>query len=338
LVALHYDHRAFITNIALGLPLPLLRPGSFVVCDFVSCVKARSIAAQVQKLGADLAKLKADRDAIAALADDAARRAATIRLALATMTVVIENAEQALPSSNLTRLRGNIDAVGGFMVAVNGERYTEAVVDAVRFAESQGVSVAMSANALRFIAAAGTIAQANDDASMTKAVDMLVAPPNRFLRKRDPKSGWYFMLNSYFGVAYAREQACVTLRGCSETASVGGAYVPVTIDIGRPVKWGFVASASLSIQAIDLGAIASWRVTQAEQTADAVRAEPTVGFTQVFAPGAHIVLGFKGPIAWGVGVAASPRLRSLVDTTKNTPRNGVRVFSTWFAMDVPLFP
>jgi hypothetical protein len=93
------------------------------------------------------------------------------------------------------------------------------------------------------------------------------------------------------------------------------------------------------LQAVDLGALASWRFS--DEAKDDVESEPELGFAQVFAPGVFPVLHVAGsPLTIGLGWSLTPGLRSGSDEEgeESPPRFDASRFGLFLAFDVPLFP
>jgi hypothetical protein len=124
----------------------------------------------------------------------------------------------------------------------------------------------------------------------------------------------------------------------NEKAAFAGPYLPVGVDVGlfRIPKVGVVG---LFLQAVDLGALASWRFSDEDE--DEVESEPELGFAQVFAPGIFPVLHVAGsPLTLGFGWSRTPGLRAGSDAEgeENPRRFDASRWGAFIAFDVPLFP
>jgi len=73
---------------------------------------------------------------------------------------------------------------------------------------------------------------------------------------------------------------------------------------------------------------------------DSVASAPNVGFKQVIAPGAFVMLGLRGiPLSVGAGTSAVPTLRTVTLATGGAQqRYAFRPIDVRIAVDIPLFP
>lgn len=182
---------------------------------------------------------------------------------------------------------------------------------------------------------AAGLAEAEDPADARRAIELIVAPVGGYGRKREAGAGVYVTLNSYVGAGGGVEVSWGAVEEADGTAECGarpaGAAFPMAtlgLDLGGPVGGGWSLGAHVS--ALDLGGLAAARF-------DASDTEATrVNVTQVFAPGAWLVLGTShAPFAFGLGAEATPALRE--DGSTGQPLNTVRV-SAFVAMDLVLLP
>ncbi len=218
---------------------------------------------------------------------------------------------------------------------MGGEQYGTAMADALQLTNSLGLYRSLPPHAARIFSFTADVAQAEDAEGVEAAMTHFVSQSGGYRRKREPGSGGYVFLNAYAGAAAGRESACERIRNCGDRATFAGAYVPIGVELGRSVPWGFVRSAGVFVQAIDVGGVASWRISGEDSVASA----PEVGVDQLFAPGVYAVAGIRGlPISIGVGTSLAPKLRSITSNGQTEERDAFRRLSFFAALDIPVFP
>lgn len=119
-----------------------------------------------------------------------------------------------------------------------------------------------------------------------------------------------------------------------------GLFAPVGLELSRGLRRRGSIGGFVSV--IDLGALVDYRVAKepaATDTAAGADNSPNVTFAQVVSPGLFTVLAIPGvPVALGVGLAYTPKLRSvLVGGEKDdNPVDALR-FGGFLAVDIPIF-
>lgn len=179
------------------------------------------------------------------------------------------------------------------------------------------------------------VIQAKDPDSARAALARFSAPQGSYKRKRH-SGGWYLGVNAYVGAAVGVEwgkQQDDTYSNARPALAVGP-WLPIGLEIGSSVSQQ--VSLGVFVQAIDIGALAYWRVTTAD---DQLQNRPEVGFSQVFSPGAFLMIGLpKMPLSLGLGAAWAPRLRSLVNGTSDAEQRDAIRLNLALAVDIPIFP
>lgn len=181
--------------------------------------------------------------------------------------------------------------------------------------------------------------QAKDVEGAKGAITRFSAPQGSYKRKRQ-SGGFYINVNAYVGGAIGAEwgkQQDDSYTG-AKPALAFGPWLPIGLELGYSLgsKAASRHSLGLFVHALDLGALAYWRITTPD---DQLQNRPEVGFMQVFSPGAFVMWGLpKVPVSLGLGAAWAPRLRSLVQATSEADqRDAIRLNFT-AAVDLPIFP
>ena len=198
-----------------------------------------------------------------------------------------------------------------------------------------GQAFYMAPRDLRVLTLATEVAQARTGDEVDAAVSHFIAGGDSYMKKRSTDRGWIATLNAYGG-----GQSGVELAG-GKGAAFAAPYLPLGIEIGLPrpvhlvgpLNW-VAGHADLFLQVLDLGALASWRLSH-----DVSDPRPQVSVAQVFAPGAYIVFPLGDlPLSVGAGWSWSPQLRKLDRAGAVVKRDAFRVPGIFLGFDVPLFP
>lgn len=342
-LALSYAMKAYMINLHHDLPS---KPWAFHAPEQVGCVVVQHCGDLFQ-----LAKQLTDRIAEADRLADSVRslpgtREQLLAGSVGVVSLVLRGFETVVlvdPSLPIDPdLKRSLRAFERVARSLASEDYATAVLTSLAFVDSLGIMNSMPLNVRRVLSLTADLAQAQDADGVAASLDRFAAPPESYLTKRASGRGAYVLLNAYAGAGFGREGVCPRLAGCRASANVVGAYMPLGLEVGVPISSrvrllsGAFRSASVFVQVIDLGTLATWRLAER----DGVDKAPNVGFDQVFAPGAHIVLGVRGlPVSVGYGISVAPRLRK-VATEGGVVReeNVIRKNSLFVAVDIPLFP
>jgi hypothetical protein len=219
---------------------------------------------------------------------------------------------------------------------VMAKEYGRAVVTVVRLIEANAAD--LSRDQMRYLGLAANLATAQRAEEVTAALEAGAAPISTYRAKRGGRTAfarrWSFTVNGYVGGSYGSEEARIPGRGSND-----GAVVGVAVPVGLELAYAFRhSSLSLFVPLIDVGTLASFRLTGDDQ----IESEPEVGFKQVFAPGVFGVLGISEskPISIAVGYQRVPELRAVKDLTTGGATGekvDVRRLTLWVAVDVPIF-
>lgn len=169
---------------------------------------------------------------------------------------------------------------------------------------------------------------------LANAIKSIVYPVGSYSHKRN--SPFSISLNAYLGLTVSDEH----LEGDREKKilqNIDGLYAwaPIGIAFSARTRIGFIGSTSLFFSAIDLGAVAAFRLEGADY--DDI---PQFNFKNIIAPGAHLVLGLKKyPVSFGAGFQYGPQLRiiELGDEEIKSYEPGAWRFNIFAAIDIPIF-
>jgi hypothetical protein len=206
------------------------------------------------------------------------------------------------------------------------QQLPELVVDVTTLATAIGDAgfqhVVLPAQAVAAIDFASNVATATDANGVQAALEHAAAPTDAFTRKRVrvPGESWgYVTVNAYGGGTIGRETATNPALSSGVPATQAGLYMPLGVEVGvkellRP--WGMHPgiSAGIFAQLVDLGQVATWRLTAKDS---AVKSDPPAFKLQnVFSPGLFAVVHVPGfPLTLGGGRSWAPRFRELTLTT-----------------------
>jgi hypothetical protein len=148
-------------------------------------------------------------------------------------------------------------------------------------------------------------------------------------------------LNGYMGLYYGHE----TIRWISNSTYLNS--YGVTAPMGVAISWGHQFlfwpqggwkegkhgwSTSLFISLIDLGAIASYRVSN-----DSVAQVSTIQLKDIFSPGVFLSFGIpKSPLSLSFGGQLGPNLRKVTNTVNDYSGKTYFRLSASFLVDIPL--
>ncbi|MCI0707173.1 MAG: hypothetical protein L0Y80_06810 [Ignavibacteriae bacterium] len=172
------------------------------------------------------------------------------------------------------------------------------------------------------------VAQAKNSQEMQSAIEAASLPAGSYSIKR--KSAKNISLNAFVGITGGWEQAFKGKR-TEDSGNLG-----FTAPIGIAYSWGLgtpeVSAVTVFVSFIDLGAVVNFRL------GDNRTALPEgVTFANLVAPGIYLIYGFEGvPLALGVNVAMSPKLRQITDgDSQILDANAFRI-NLSFTVDIPL--
>jgi len=167
-------------------------------------------------------------------------------------------------------------------------------------------------------------AQNSDDAE--SAIESVVLPAGSASIKKN--TNFSIAVNGYLGFGYGNEY--LGQAATNKWGTITGAYAPIGITLSKRVC---TSSISLFVQLIDLGAVASYRLSD-PNTANL----PDFTLQNILAPGLGIVYGIPNvPISIGYTYQLGPELRSITATDVVTSQGLNQRWQFFIAVDIPLF-
>lgn len=232
-------------------------------------------------------------------------------------------------------LKAALPTVASLASHLAGEDYAAVVLDVVRadslfFATTGHVIPPPVAAALSF---ASDVALASDADAMRLAIEQAIAPPNRYLAKRDSsKYRHKVWLNSYIGGVATLED----VRGkVSAWQPAAGVALPIGVEVATH------PNVSVLLQLLDLGQVLNYRL---RTDTNAVKGDPPdLTFQTVFSPGLFLALRpgkvfMRRPYAMLLGASYSPKLREVRLGSGEFRRSDALRVSFGLAVDVPILP
>lgn len=302
-----------------------------------------------------LKHLRARIDSVAATRRDSTRSLAALQLELAqqgfsTVETILSQAGQfdefrtAAGYSHLGAAQRMVVAVRDVVMPVlNGEYGTGLL--ALRRQVGLFVDSVSAPTWTRGIVFASDLVNAQNSEQVTAALGRFADNGGGVMAKRNAR-GLRVSLNAYGGVFGGRETAD------DQGARFGGVYLPVGFSAVLPATVKLVGRRRLGrfglfVQAVDLGALASWRLSSSSSDNEKIDERPQVGVAQVISPGVFVTFDLHAlPLTFGYGGARSPQLREKSQlettsageqTTTHTLVDAVRR-GFFIAFDIPLFP
>ena len=226
---------------------------------------------------------------------------------------------------------------------VHDTQYSAAVLNSVlliaEFLQNdQNVTVQRYIKYASFMAA---IVEAKSSADITSAIDAAILPVGSSSIKSNTQ--FSISLNSYIGAgAYWEHYKADALPKKKLTLPTFGVSLPIGVAFNIGTKGSVVGAISIFASVIDLGAIASFKLS----TPDSVSSQALPNFTwqNLLAPGAYVVFGrlFNSPLALGVGIQKGPQLRSISytqtdGTTIDLSQKEAFRFGAFLTVDIPFF-
>jgi outer membrane protein OmpA-like peptidoglycan-associated protein len=214
------------------------------------------------------------------------------------------------------------------VASVQGGDYEGAMQAALRLAATSTPGMPIAQQELRLLAFTSDMVEARRSDDVRAALQRFAGAGPGYRAKRHATTS-YWRLNAYAGLATGGEWI-VDAPGHTGT---GGATLGLALPIG--IEWGKggVSGRSLGVflQMVDLGAIATARIT----ATDSLATFPEFTFGSVVAPGVFVSRGWRNmPVSTVGGVSYLPVARS---TTAGSSLGALKL-SIFVGVDVPIFP
>lgn len=310
-------------GIGTGLPLEQVRALIQAGVTIDSLLRAhRSVVAALQANGdldVDTRAMRVRREVAAAVFRVAAPLAAQLFPDTSVVRRVLPVLAEAIDLAAQSNYTGSLVAVSRAVLAFHPD-------------ERRRWGYDLEARAL----AISELASARDADGVAAALNRLAAPTGSFRRKRRTagESPVYVTFNAYLGASFGRERP-IEQDAWSKHA---GLVLPVGIEVGLRLHRNW--SVGLFVFPVDIGALGSLRLEETTIGPSAtgqdttIKQTPEIGFNQIMAPGAALVVGLgRLPLAAGVTYGYVPSLRE----TSVGESLSIRRWAVFLAYDLPLF-
>lgn len=338
-----YATKALLVNMLHGVPFAWSRepiPDKF--CEPgktpLPCVTLFSVARRATVVDTRIDTLRVRALRFAAASADSARILTAASLLSGTNDLLVTLAGIGGDKPGFAIVSLSISGVADVTNHLVVKNYSAAVRRALVLVDTLGLGGHLPKEGARVLSLVTDIAESDDAKGIESALEHFVGRTT-YMNKRTSGSGWHLFVQAYAGGAYGKEDACAGSNTCGVTSTFAGAYVPIGVELGHEVNWRgaswLVRSVGVFAQAIDLGTLASWRLSNEAN----VESAPNVSGRQVLAPGGHVVFGLRAlPLSIGIGRSVAPKLRRITTGAGTEDRNAVRKLSLFAAVDIPLFP
>ncbi|HEY0996223.1 MAG TPA: hypothetical protein VGD77_09555 [Gemmatimonadaceae bacterium] len=336
-----WAQRAMVVNLKLGRPFPSPTLAGREIWDCEARAATNPYCSMSTGSRISLKLFDGSRrvapwvDSVRVAADSRRRANALARLSTEVLSELGTMAALAGRPISTTPVGGTWNQVNAIVRAYADEQHATAAMLLLQLPDSMGLQLNIPANAVRGLTLTATLADADSASDVVSTLNTLVAGSRTYMHKRTKANGFSLGVNAYAGGNAGWETVVKGGSAKSKASSFAGAFVPLGLELAWPTEVvPKVRSFSVLLQAIDVGALTSWRF----QSAGDVDQEPRVSAAQVFSPGIHAVFGFSGiPLSLGVGVSIAPRIRQVTTNGITEQKSALRV-PVFLAMDIPLFP
>jgi hypothetical protein len=245
---------------------------------------------------------------------------------------------QGVDHRSIERLAGDWRAIGGLLESVALHDYGLAMARTTSLL-AEVAPGRLSRNMTAVSGLAVGLAQARNESDVRAAFEAVTAPAGSWQAKRNREAG-RLSLTAFPGVVIGSER----VSGANDPGGVvAGLTLPVGVEFqllsqtkNRQTDAGCfagVCSASLFLQAVDLGSILNYRINPA----DDISASPNMSMAQMISPGAHLSLGLgRSPVNLLLGGQWTPGLRSVTGDAGDVARGAFQM-RAGLTMDLTLF-
>jgi hypothetical protein len=226
---------------------------------------------------------------------------------------------------------GLAEPIKDMIKAIAREDFGTALIGTIRVGARLGAQWSAGSHLARLAGFIADAAQVKDAASVKRLLVQYAAPPATYMAER---SRFSLDVVTRLGVRTGTEYtATPSGRGGAWFWAV---HLPVGLQVSIPIGSGW--SLGVFGQALDLGALANWRLSGGGGD-PAVGSQPVVGFRQLVSWGGFVVLGLRNmPFSAGAGYSFTPSLRSLKSASgADAGKTRAAQASLLVSVDVPLF-
>jgi hypothetical protein len=196
-------------------------------------------------------------------------------------------------------------------------------------------------NFLKYASFMAAIAESKTSADISNAIAAAILPAGSSSIKANTK--FSISINSYIGAGmYWEVYNSNQIPGKNLTLPTFGVSLPIGVAVNWGTKGKAVGSLSVFASIIDLGAVASFKLSTPDSTT--TQSLPNFTWQNLLAPGIYFVLGriANSPLAFGIGVQKGPQLRSINYTQTSgavidLSQNEALRFGAFLTVDIPFF-
>ena len=180
-----------------------------------------------------------------------------------------------------------------------------------------------------------SLSQAKTPDEAKQALDAAILPVGSSSIKY--YSAFSFALNSYVGGAYYTSNYQLRATNSKLKFNTLGVALPIGVNFSVTTRSKAVGAVSLFASAIDLGAVASYRLSNPSNSG--TQTLPAFTFQNLIAPGLFIVLNriANTPLAVGFGAQRAPQLDSVTGTSAAISTDPKWRIGAFLSLDIPLF-
>ncbi len=289
----------------------------------VNCDQGRSLAStpDVSAKLTDLADVINRESAAATRDESASQRAETV---LNSIVRVLREAAHGKDSADVVKAADLADALA----------HALANHDWSALAASVLALVPDNGSWTRLVTLGAALASAKSGQEVSDALTAAADPVGSFRARRQGHK-LSFAIVAYAGAQYGWENLPDLGTPAGTRGSELGVALPLGLELAHDADIWFVHSIGLFVNVLDLGTLASYRLSHLKLSVDTVETVPNASLADVFAPGASVMLGLSRqlPLSVGFGVEYVPSLRS---GTSSGRLSAVR-FSFIAGLDLTLF-
>lgn len=243
-------------------------------------------------------------------------------------------------SNKVVGIIGSLEKGGSIALSIAQKQYSASVSQLVQLLdELLNKGDENNKKTLKKVLKYGTfmanIVEADSPEQAQKAIEAVALPPGSYTIKRE--SRFSVALNGYVGV-FAGDEYILNVHDKRWINNVA-----VTAPVGISVSWGNICpdmmrpwSIGLFAPIIDLGAVASYRFGNAEDTVNGAETIPTIQLKDIVAPGIFLEIGIGGtPLSFAVGRQFGSRLRKIENESGKVGDTYQRLGAT-LKVDIPI--
>ena len=211
---------------------------------------------------------------------------------------------------------------------ISVRNYSAVIVDILKIlSESKVVPDDFKEFIVKYGSFAANVVQSKNSDDVENAIEAIALPVGSASIKKNTE--WNVALNAYLGGFYGNEY--LSEKKAGKWRPISGVYAPVGVTISKGLGKN-IGSLSLLVSVIDIGAVASFRLTDTS-----TEKLPKLTLQNIFSPGLGLVYGIpKWPISIGYSYQLGPVLRKITETDKVVSDKLNSRWQFFLAVDIPL--